>query len=183
MGQSLAMRARSGQKTFGYRRAEILAAAANGIVLGVAAIAVVVEALGRLRSKPSVAGGPMLAVAVGGLVVNLIGSTGSSKPAGRLGAAQDSLEVLKVRGSKKRRDASNPCEGSKQKRETTRITHQTHEIVWTSRSRSIPRHPSDSAPRCRVGGTRRAQNFGLTHAWFPCLPMAEWRGTLWPREA
>jgi cobalt-zinc-cadmium efflux system protein len=70
--QSLATRARSGQKTFGYRRAEILAAAANGIVLGVAAIAVVVEAIARLRSKPSVEGGPMLAVAVGGLVVNLI---------------------------------------------------------------------------------------------------------------
>jgi cobalt-zinc-cadmium efflux system protein len=70
--QSLATRARSGQKTFGYRRAEILAAAANGIVLGVAAVAVVIEALARLRSKPPVEGGPMLAVAVGGLVVNLI---------------------------------------------------------------------------------------------------------------
>lgn len=70
--QSLATRARSGQKTFGYRRAEILAAAVNGIVLGVAAVAVVVEALARLRSTPEVQGGPMLAVATGGLVVNLI---------------------------------------------------------------------------------------------------------------
>ncbi len=42
--QALSTRPRSDRKTFGYRRAEILAAAANGIVLGITAVGVIVEA-------------------------------------------------------------------------------------------------------------------------------------------
>ena len=38
------------------------------------------------------------------------------------------------------------------------LTHQTHEIVWTSRSRSIPRHPVWFRPSVQSRGTRRAQN-------------------------
>ena len=50
--QALSSRPRSHRKTFGYRRAEILAAAANGIVLGITALAVIAEAIRRFASPP-----------------------------------------------------------------------------------------------------------------------------------
>src|SRR5207247_6038798 len=49
-------------KTYGYYRAEILAALVNALVLLVVAGAVLVEAYRRLRAPPDVLGGPMLAV-------------------------------------------------------------------------------------------------------------------------
>ena len=70
--QALGTRPRSDRKTFGYRRAEILAAAANGIVLGVTAIAVIVEAVRRFASPPTIHGVPMLVVASVGLMVNVL---------------------------------------------------------------------------------------------------------------
>ena len=70
--QTIGRRARTGQRTYGYRRAEILAAAANGAVLGVTAIAVIIEAFRRFRSPPDVQGGAMLLIAVLGLAVNII---------------------------------------------------------------------------------------------------------------
>jgi cobalt-zinc-cadmium efflux system protein len=70
--QTLGRRERTGSKTFGFRRAEILAAAANGIVLGVTAVVVIVEAVTRFQSPPPVKGGPMLIVASLGLLVNLL---------------------------------------------------------------------------------------------------------------
>ena len=70
--QALGSRPRSERKTFGYRRAEILAAAANGIILGITAIAVIVEAVRRLAAPTHVQGVPMLAVATIGLVVNVV---------------------------------------------------------------------------------------------------------------
>ena len=69
--QTLSKRERTGRKTFGYRRAEILAAAANGVVLGVTAVVVVVEAVSRISDPPPVRGGTMLVVASLGLLVNL----------------------------------------------------------------------------------------------------------------
>jgi cobalt-zinc-cadmium efflux system protein len=72
--QALSSRPRSHRKTFGYRRAEILAAAANGIVLGITAVAVIVEAIRRFPSPPHVEAGVMLVVAAIGLVVNLFGA-------------------------------------------------------------------------------------------------------------
>ena len=70
--QSLRARPRSGQKTFGYRRAEILAAAANGIVLGITAVAVIVEAVRRFSAPPQIHGILMLSVASVGLGINLL---------------------------------------------------------------------------------------------------------------
>jgi cobalt-zinc-cadmium efflux system protein len=59
------------QKTFGYYRAEILAAFANGVLLcGVVAF-VLFEAWRRLEEPPAVAGGGMLGVAAAGLAVNV----------------------------------------------------------------------------------------------------------------
>lgn len=71
------------QKTFGYVRMEVLSALANAVVLlGVTAF-VLYEAYDRFLNPPEVLGGPMLAVAVAGLVVNLVSmkllSAGSSE--------------------------------------------------------------------------------------------------------
>ena len=77
--QALSTRPRSDRKTFGYRRAEILAAAANGIVLGITAVGVIIEAVGRLPAPPRVDARIMLVVAVIGLVVNLVGAWNLSR--------------------------------------------------------------------------------------------------------
>jgi cobalt-zinc-cadmium efflux system protein len=60
------------RRTFGYKRLEILAAAFNALLLFVAAGYVFVEAIGRFRTPEPVASNGMLAVAVLGLIVNLI---------------------------------------------------------------------------------------------------------------
>jgi cobalt-zinc-cadmium efflux system protein len=60
-------------RTFGYRRAEILAALANAVALIVVAIFIAVEATSRFAAPPAVNAAPALAVAAGGLVVNLAG--------------------------------------------------------------------------------------------------------------
>jgi cobalt-zinc-cadmium efflux system protein len=60
-------------RTFGYQRAEILAALANGVALIVVAIFIAVEAAGRIAAPPGVNAAPALAVAAGGLAVNLVG--------------------------------------------------------------------------------------------------------------
>jgi cobalt-zinc-cadmium efflux system protein len=60
------------KRTFGYLRWEILAALINGAVLLVASAWILWEAFTRLRAPEPVAGGLMLAVAVGGLAVNAV---------------------------------------------------------------------------------------------------------------
>ncbi|MGC2239820.1 MAG: cation diffusion facilitator family transporter [Acidimicrobiia bacterium] len=67
-------RAKSGDhRTFGLYRIEILAALANAILLLVVAGYVLYESVARFRNPPDVLTGPMLAVAVVGLGVNLLG--------------------------------------------------------------------------------------------------------------
>ena len=61
------------KKTYGYFRAEILAALANGVVLFGVAFYILYEAYQRFREPVRVASGAMLAVAAVGLAVNLIG--------------------------------------------------------------------------------------------------------------
>jgi len=60
------------KRTFGYKRLEILAAAFNALLLFGAAAYVLTEAIGRFRTPEPVAATGMLAVAVLGLVINLI---------------------------------------------------------------------------------------------------------------
>ncbi|WP_161880737.1 cation diffusion facilitator family transporter [Deinococcus alpinitundrae] len=60
------------QRTFGYRRAEILAAALNAGVLLAIGLYILYEAYLRLRSPVEVQTTPMLIVAVLGLIVNVI---------------------------------------------------------------------------------------------------------------
>jgi cobalt-zinc-cadmium efflux system protein len=67
----LAARPARGQMTFGFRRVEILSAQFNGATLLVLALLIVFGAIERLVSPPSVAGTPVVAVALAGVVVNL----------------------------------------------------------------------------------------------------------------
>lgn len=60
------------QKTYGYLRTEILAALANAVVLLLLTVYILYEAYRRFIDPPEVIGGPMLAVAAVGLLVNLI---------------------------------------------------------------------------------------------------------------
>jgi cobalt-zinc-cadmium efflux system protein len=59
-------------KTYGYYRVEILAALVNGVLLCVMAVAILVSTYERMWQPPLVPGGPILAVAVLGLAVNLV---------------------------------------------------------------------------------------------------------------
>jgi cobalt-zinc-cadmium efflux system protein len=68
----LAARPSTAQRTFGFRRAEILAALANGVVLVAVSIWIFVAAVGRLSDPPEVVGGAVLAIALVGLTVNLV---------------------------------------------------------------------------------------------------------------
>ena len=79
----LAARPAAGAWTFGWKRAEILSAAANGITLLVVSGIVAVEAVSRLISPPRVEGGPVVAVAAAGIVVNLAARGCWPGPAGR----------------------------------------------------------------------------------------------------
>jgi cobalt-zinc-cadmium efflux system protein len=67
----LASRPATPKRSFGYRRAEILAALVNGLALVAIAIWVFIVAIRRLDHPPRVLGGWMLTVALLGLVVNL----------------------------------------------------------------------------------------------------------------
>jgi cobalt-zinc-cadmium efflux system protein len=58
-------------KTYGFYRAEILAALANALLLFAVAGSIVVEAWHRIRAPADVLGGPMAAVGALGLVVNV----------------------------------------------------------------------------------------------------------------
>ncbi|MBA3492035.1 MAG: cation transporter, partial [Rubrobacteraceae bacterium] len=70
----LAGRPATPERSFGYRRAEILAALANGVTLVAISVWVFVEAYARLSEPTEVLGGPMLAVATLGLLVNAAGA-------------------------------------------------------------------------------------------------------------
>jgi cobalt-zinc-cadmium efflux system protein len=61
-----------GQHTFGLYRLEVLAALANAALLVLVAGYVIVEAANRIREPHEILSGPMLAVAVLGLLVNIV---------------------------------------------------------------------------------------------------------------
>lgn len=59
-------------KTFGYHRLEILAALINGVVLVLISLLIIYEASQRWLSPPPIRGGPVMLVAAGGLLINLL---------------------------------------------------------------------------------------------------------------
>ncbi len=68
-----AARPATDRHTYGFRRLEVLAALANGVILSVLAVAIALEGIRRLLepAELEVQGAPMLAVAAVGLVANL----------------------------------------------------------------------------------------------------------------
>ena len=78
----LASRPATPDRSFGFQRAEILAALVNGLVLVAIAIWIFVEAIGRLDDPPEILGGWMLAVALLGLAVNLVAAGILTRAAG-----------------------------------------------------------------------------------------------------
>jgi cobalt-zinc-cadmium efflux system protein len=79
----LAAKPATPERTYGYKRAEVLAALANGIVLVALALWIFVEAAMRLRDPSDVAGGWMLVIAVAGLAVNVAAALILSRSARR----------------------------------------------------------------------------------------------------
>ena len=67
----LAGRAPTPARTFGLQRSEVLGALANGVLLVVISVLIIVEAVGRFGSVPEVSGAGMLAVGLAGLAGNL----------------------------------------------------------------------------------------------------------------
>jgi cobalt-zinc-cadmium efflux system protein len=99
LAQRVAARARTGALTFGYRRAEVLAALGNGVVLGASSVWIMIEAVSRFREPPAVQGLPMLIVAAIGLVLNLISAAilsgaGESNANVRAAAAHVAADAL-----------------------------------------------------------------------------------------
>jgi len=70
--QRIAARPRTLAQTYGYRRAEVLAAFVNGVVLVAVAIGIVIEAVQRLGALRDVEGQAMSLTAAGGLAVNVV---------------------------------------------------------------------------------------------------------------
>jgi cobalt-zinc-cadmium efflux system protein len=67
----LALRPATPERSFGWRRAEVLAALANALVLVALGALIVWEAVGRLSDPPDVTGGWVLAAGAAGLLVNV----------------------------------------------------------------------------------------------------------------
>ncbi len=83
------------QKTFGYYRAEVLAALVNAAVLLLISVYILYEAWRRFSHPPEVMSRPMLVIAVIGLVVNFVGMRLLSGSAGHsLNVKAAYLEVL-----------------------------------------------------------------------------------------
>jgi cobalt-zinc-cadmium efflux system protein len=86
----LADRPATPDRSFGFKRAEILAALFNGVTLVAISIWIFVEAFRRLQDPPQILGGWMLAVAAAGLLVNVLAALILSRSGG---------ESLNMRGA------------------------------------------------------------------------------------
>jgi len=78
----LAGRPSTPNRSFGYKRAEILAALFNGATLVAISVWIFIEAYHRFREPPEILGGWMLVVAAVGLVVNAAGAAILSRSGG-----------------------------------------------------------------------------------------------------
>jgi cobalt-zinc-cadmium efflux system protein len=87
---SLAARPAGGRWTWGWGRVEVLAAQANGVLLAVLGVGVVVASVRRLRDPHEVDGGLVLIVALAGIAVSVVAT---------LMLARASRESLNVRGA------------------------------------------------------------------------------------
>ncbi|MEM5516699.1 cation diffusion facilitator family transporter [Henriciella sp. AS95] len=72
VGFRLAARPADSKRSFGFARFKVLAAFVNGLALIVLAVWIIWEAFHRLAEPQPILGGVLLAVAIGGLLVNII---------------------------------------------------------------------------------------------------------------
>lgn len=87
LAQRLAARPRTASHTFGYRRAEVIAAAISGGALFTASLGIIIEAVSRLQTPHPVRGDWMLVTAIVGLFVNIASGLALA------GAAHTSINV------------------------------------------------------------------------------------------
>jgi cobalt-zinc-cadmium efflux system protein len=92
--QWVARRPASPTASYGYARAEVLAAFVNAIALLALVAYIAIEAVRRLLAPEPVAGGTLLVVAVAGLVANLASAWILSRATGSLNARGAMLHVL-----------------------------------------------------------------------------------------
>jgi len=90
LATGLAARPATARRTYGWQRAEVLAAMVNGMVVAAVGVVVVVEGIGRIASPRPVEAGLMLAVALVGLAAN---------GAGLVLLRRGQAESLNVRGA------------------------------------------------------------------------------------
>jgi cobalt-zinc-cadmium efflux system protein len=90
VASTLAARPPGGRWTWGWGRVEVLAAQANGVLLAVLGVGVVVAAVSRLRDPREVDGDVVLVVALAGIAVSVVAT---------LLLARASRESLNVRGA------------------------------------------------------------------------------------
>src|SRR2546427_813236 len=136
-------------KTFGYYRAEILAALVNGVVLWVIVVFIVAEAWRRLHDPPPVAGRGLLALALAGLAVNAVVAVpppqGWTPPTGRAALAA----TAGVAAAPAAADAILPARAAICAREF-HIEHVTTQIEHESRRAAEPAHGRKEAPMPRL---------------------------------
>jgi cobalt-zinc-cadmium efflux system protein len=72
VAQHFASKPRTNRTTFGFQRAEVLAAFVNGIALAFIGLLIIKEAIERWMAPVAIQGRPMLLTATGGLLVNLL---------------------------------------------------------------------------------------------------------------
>ena len=94
LAQRIAARPPSHRASYGYARAEVIAAFVNALLLLALVVFIAVEAVRRLLAPTPVAGGWVLGLAVAGLVVNLIAVAVLSRAVGSLNARGALLHVL-----------------------------------------------------------------------------------------
>ncbi|MFH2009379.1 MAG: cation diffusion facilitator family transporter [bacterium] len=90
VAQWFAKRPSNASRSYGFRRAEILAALINGVTLWGISIYIVYEAIGRVQNPPPIASAPMVAIATVGLVVQTIAAVILARASG---------ESLNVKGA------------------------------------------------------------------------------------
>ena len=90
----VARRPPSARHTYGFARAEVIAALVNGLLMLAVVIAIVVEAIARLQTPRPIPGMAVMAIAAVGLVVNMLALSILSRVAGDINTRGALLHVF-----------------------------------------------------------------------------------------
>jgi cobalt-zinc-cadmium efflux system protein len=91
---AIARRAPSQRASYGYGRAEVLAAFVNAIIMLAVVAVIAIEAVRRLLEPPPVLGGTVLGVALAGLAVNILCAWQLSRVSGSMNTRGAMIHVL-----------------------------------------------------------------------------------------